>query len=107
MTSHVSVAFGEYLRGARMGFHFHAGLNRWVRMECRYAEIVVRLARNSEEMGAHERGLIGRMPKNYTFWWDGETDPVTLSPALQRIAAMPDDEKPEYVVLDDAGEEIR
>ena len=99
----VSREFGEYLRGARTGFHFHVGLNRWVRMEiANDKETRVRLARNSDEMGAHSKL---KMPVNYVVWWDDVTDPVTFSPALRRVAAMPENERPDLMMLDDYGED--
>jgi hypothetical protein len=72
-------------------------------MSTTYDAIRVWLARNSDEMGGHGRM---RMPNEYVVWWEGDGDMVALSPALQRIVQMPDDERPDFIVLDDAGEEL-
>lgn len=93
-------AFGNYLRAARLGFHWSPRLEAFLRLtDLPGGRWLAELA---------PRGCLPSAPaRAHRVWWEGEQDPdavVALSPGLLAHARPAG---PVSIVLDDTGAEVR
>lgn len=91
--------FGLLLRAQRLGYHWHSGLQCYVRISAVGDSWIVRLATTAPEMVASHI--------DHVCWWemrDAEYA-LLLAPALRRLVGQ--EPKAQMLALDDAGKEAR
>lgn len=81
-TTSERVTFGQTLRGARLGYHWHPKLRAMMRMTVDGPTYIVWLCPPDRLPSG-----VSRSYPRYRCWWEGH-DPVPLSPVLRDMCAV-------------------
>lgn len=100
--------FGAFLRASRQGFHWHDGLGAYLRIA------PIPPGRTDDPLWHATIASADAVPssvegKRHVCWWEGDGDPVQLSPALRQYIGtdLMKSKGVRTVMLNDEGEATR